>query len=226
MRFLNRSTIVHDLRETFERNAEFAEKLEGTRRILKALFAAVSDCVFLFSKDRLTTANGEAEKLLSIFGEESERLLSALRQTRALAREDFPVDLEFELKPGINLPLRVLQASSFSLDGDGNLLVTVENLTPIAALERECEIIAAGERRRIGRNLHDGLAQVLTSLSLQIKTLALSTENPATRAEIEALTQEANQCLEMGSALTRRLERETNEALNSRSRNYTQPGNP
>ncbi len=226
MKFPNRSTVLHDLREKFERNAEFAEQLEATRRNLKALFAAVSDCVFLFAKGRLKTANREAEKLLSIFGEEADGLFNALRQTHSLAREDLPVDLEFKLESGVNLPLRILHASLFSANEEEYLLVTVENLTPITELERECEIIAAGERRRIGRNLHDGLAQVLTSLALQIKTLALSTEDPETRSEIEALAREANQCLGIGSALTRRLERETAVLLDSEPRNRPDPNGP
>lgn len=60
------------------------------------------------------------------------------------------------------------------VDGDGNpvrLVGTIQDVTERVELEREILALGERERERVARDLHDGLGQTLTGISLSLKAL-------------------------------------------------------
>ncbi len=84
------------------------------------------------------------------------------------------------------------------LDGNGEgvrLVGTIQDITDRVELERE--LVAAGERERerVGRDLHDGLGQTLTGISLSLKALSNRLQKQE-GAPVEILRQLENNVLE------------------------------
>jgi len=202
----SRESTILALRAVFDANVKSFERLESTRREAGQFFASVSDCVFLFAGEKLDTANEEANKLIQQAGGSRERILRALIRLGTDHADELPVQLEFRAASGRPLFVSVRNATRFEVDGQVFQLVTAENQTAIEALEAECERIAVDERRRIGRNLHDGLSQLLTSLSLQISAQSYAEKDPRIRKEWEEILKIAQHCLRNQAIITQRLE--------------------
>ncbi|HEY8521607.1 MAG TPA: PAS domain-containing protein [Gammaproteobacteria bacterium] len=84
----------------------------------------------------------------------------------------------------------------FVRSGDNEAVVTVRDVTEWLALQRDIVATQERERSRIGRDLHDGLGQELTALSLALEVLAqkLATEaSPHAQAvdNLKAMAQKA-----------------------------------
>jgi signal transduction histidine kinase len=76
------------------------------------------------------------------------------------------------------------------------LVGTLQDITEHAELERELVAVSENERDRIGRDLHDGLGQLLTGISLSLKTMAARLAEEHSRhtdlaQKLSATTQEA-----------------------------------
>lgn len=201
----NRKETIRALRAAFEANARSFERLETATGNLETLFRAVSDRVFVFSGESLELANAAAERLLAEAGGAREPILRALARIGRTDPEELPVRMEFAAD-GRPLFLEVRRTSAFFVQDAEFRLLTVEDKTREEMLAAECARIAAEERRRIGRRLHDGLAQSLTSLSLQTTAFAYSETDPAKRRRWEEIAAIADHCLRAGGALTRKLE--------------------
>jgi PAS domain S-box-containing protein len=87
-------------------------------------------------------------------------------------------------------------ADSFDLDGEHYIYCSARDITEQKRLERAVLEAADGEQRRLGHDLHDGLGQELTGLSMLASALA-SSERKAGRpdadraAQLEELTRRA-----------------------------------
>jgi len=84
----------------------------------------------------------------------------------------------------------------FAPSGKDEVLVAVRDITERIELQRHVSYISERERRRIGHDLHDGLGQKLTGLSLSLKVLLQIMESEgSTHAErvksLTAMTQDA-----------------------------------
>lgn len=121
-----------------------------------------------------------------LFSPESRPALERLCRTVA---DGVPVTLEAAGRRGAGRPFPVrLSASAGPERNLGRCILVVEDLTAEKALRSEEEAIAE-ERRRIAREIHDGLAQDLAALRLQAhRWRALVESDPAqAQAELDGL---------------------------------------
>jgi PAS domain S-box-containing protein len=65
-----------------------------------------------------------------------------------------------------------IRTGSLELSGDRKTLYVVQDVSERKLLEKEITEIAHSERRRLGSDLHDGLGQELTGISLMLRGLA------------------------------------------------------
>jgi PAS domain S-box-containing protein len=80
-------------------------------------------------------------------------------------------DIMFRRRDGGQFAGEVLSAE-IELSGERKILVVVQDVSERKQLESEIIEIANGERRRLGADLHDGLGQELTGISLMLRSLA------------------------------------------------------
>jgi two-component system, LuxR family, sensor kinase FixL len=92
-------------------------------------------------------------------------------------------------KDGSELPIEISAAELG--DGDRQIRVSaIRDVTERTRLEREIVEVGEQERRRIGRDLHDGLGQMLTGISLNLSSLSqkLGQLAPELIPEVQAVT--------------------------------------
>jgi PAS domain S-box-containing protein len=80
-------------------------------------------------------------------------------------------DMLFRRRDGGQFAGEVLSAE-IELSGEKKILAVVQDVSERKQLESEIIEIANGERRRLGADLHDGLGQELTGISLMLRSLA------------------------------------------------------
>jgi two-component system CheB/CheR fusion protein len=93
-------------------------------------------------------------------------------------------DMLFRRHNGNQFAGEVLSAE-IELSGEKKILVVVQDVSERKRLESEVIDIANRERRRLGADLHDGLGQELTGISLMIRSLAKRAAVAATGAAPE-----------------------------------------
>lgn len=89
-----------------------------------------------------------------------------------------------------------MQANAKGQNGDARLIGVVHDITEQRQLERELLKAGENERKRVGRDLHDGLGQLLTGIGFLSKTLAQTLqarkdETASEAAEITHLVEDA-----------------------------------
>ncbi len=82
-------------------------------------------------------------------------------------------DMLFRRRDGSQFAGEVLSAE-IELSGERKILVVVQDVSERKQLESEIIEIANRERQRLGADLHDGLGQELTGISLMLRSLAKS----------------------------------------------------
>jgi hypothetical protein len=80
-------------------------------------------------------------------------------------------DTLFRRRDGGQFAGEVISAE-IELSGEKRVLVVVQDVSERKQLESEIIEIANGERRRLGADLHDGLGQELTGISLMLRSLS------------------------------------------------------
>ena len=80
-------------------------------------------------------------------------------------------DMLFRRRDGSQFSGEVLSAG-IELSGERKILVVVQDVSERKQLESEIIEIADRERRRLGADLHDGIGQELTGISLMLRSLA------------------------------------------------------
>jgi PAS domain S-box-containing protein len=80
-------------------------------------------------------------------------------------------DMLFRRRDGSQFSGEVLSAE-IELSGEKRILIVVQDVSERKQLESEIIEIANRERRRLGADLHDGLGQELTGISLMLRSLA------------------------------------------------------
>ncbi len=81
-----------------------------------------------------------------------------------------------------------LHVERFDLNGEPHLFCSARDVTEQKQLERAVLEVADAEQRRIGHDLHDGLGQELTGISMLAGALAAA-EKKAGRPDVDGITQ-------------------------------------
>ena len=79
----------------------------------------------------------------------------------------------FTSKSGAVITCRV-NAARITIEGEGYSLITARDVTEQRSLERAVLESATAEQQKLGRDLHDGLGQELTGISMMASALAIS----------------------------------------------------
>ncbi len=90
---------------------------------------------------------------------------------------------------------------------DGEVVVIVRDVTEHVELQREVIDVEQRERSRIGRDIHDGLGQTLTAVSLALKQLSQQLERDASphRQSLERISESVSGCIGDAGRLARAL---------------------
>jgi len=97
--------------------------------------------------------------------------MAALEGLLAQHRRGGKSDMLFRRRDGSQFSGEVLSAE-IELSGEKKILVVVQDVSERKQLESEIIEIANRERRRLGADLHDGIGQELTGISLMLRGLA------------------------------------------------------
>jgi two-component system, NarL family, sensor histidine kinase UhpB len=210
--------------ERFERRRAERE-LESQRNLLEALINTIPDAIYAVDRDeRLLLAN---QALLENLGRTAHQVLGKrLRDLGDLARVPDRRGSEdsYLMSSGSAIANREQLVRTRSGDvrwhsttkallrapdnGDVTGLVSVSrDVTSTHVLEEELSEISNREQRRIGSDLHDGLGQELTGLSLMLKGIetAIEREAPQFRSQVVRIRQVLTQAIESTRALARGL---------------------
>ena len=90
---------------------------------------------------------------------------------------------------------------------DDEVVLIMRDVTERAELQREVIDIEARERSRIGHEIHDGLGQSLTAISLALKHLGqlLGADRPRYRAAVDRISESVSACIGDASRIARSL---------------------
>jgi two-component system sensor kinase FixL len=171
--------VVAHLEDVTERRAA-ARAVEQSEARMRALFASNPDVVFRMDADaryldmHVPEANyfpWMREQLIGrtvadFYGEEAHQE-HVRRNRKAIATGSLEV-FQYRLAVGdtvMNLESRVARS------GDNEVVVSVRDVSDRAELERKLTVLGERERNRIGREIHDGLAQMLTGVKLLLENL-------------------------------------------------------
>ncbi|HUO67131.1 MAG TPA: PAS domain S-box protein [Gammaproteobacteria bacterium] len=112
----------------------------------------------------------------------------------ALAKGELQIwEHQLERGPGCTVHLE----SRFSRSTDDEVMVIVRDVTERIELQREVIDVEARERSRIGNDIHDGLGQSLTAISLALKQLEQQLERDGSehRASVERISESVRACI-------------------------------
>ena len=109
--------------------------------------------------------------VLNLFNNRQGQTPTALEGLLAQHRRGGKSDMQFRRRDGSQFSGEVLSAG-IELSGEKKILVVVQDVSERKQLESEIIEIANRERRRLGADLHDGIGQELTGISLMLRSLA------------------------------------------------------
>lgn len=215
------------LAEAHERSERrrIERELEAQRRLLEALIDTIPDAIYTIDRDERVLMVNRA--LLEMFAEPGaavigRRLPEVMEVTRAPDRrgtedaylmrtERSVVNRErmWRLRSGESRWYSTTKAllrdvSTAQVIG---LVCVSRDVTSTRLLERELSEISNREQRRIGSDLHDGLGQELTGLSLLLKSIetAVTRDAPQLTQHIARVREVLTQAIESTRALARGL---------------------
>lgn len=197
---------IEDLRANFEAGVQTQEELQLTRARLYKLFDAVSDCVFVFQKTNILLMN-EAARLLAESAEELQgSFLKMIYEKGLKTFYGLPEQFSFSLRDQEEGVFIIRSCVKLNLEEGESYLITVMDLTEATRLSQQIEYLSLNERKRISRDLHDGLSQLLSSLSLQTKALSLRYKDHPEGPSLQKLSERASKCMALGTEVYRNLD--------------------
>ena len=192
---LSRDTVVVHLEDVTERRRAGRE-LEESEGRLRALFASHPDVVFRMDADatfldlHVPEANffpWKRDELIgrtvgSFFGKDAQE--SQIRHNLEAIRTGNVQVFEYRLplEDGSSLDLESRVARS----GGNEVVVTVRDISDRVELERRVTVSGERERNRLGREIHDGLAQMLTGVKLLLERLEKRLQQDKSPLAVEA----------------------------------------
>jgi PAS domain S-box-containing protein len=178
--------------------------LDAQRVLLGTLIDNLPDVVYALDREgRLTIAN---RALLEAVGRKREELIG--KKLSEVWNDERAIDMDAQNETTLRTGRAATDQERASISPDGEvhwfvqshlplkdhgsvvgLVCTSSEVTARRALEQEILEISNREQRRLGSDLHDGLGQELTGLSLLLKGLEvqLSRERPEYQAQIQKI---------------------------------------
>ena len=199
---LQETTIKH-LYEQYRENLETQKNLAQAQQNLTNIFDAVSDCVFVFTNERIEFTNNEARYVIEHASDSiesiEERLLAAVKEVGS----NPSARLDITALSGSNLVLLIRSHAEIVLSSGPSLIVTAENISTTIQLKQDVLTAAQQEQQRIGRDLHDGLGQLLTGLAFQAQGLSKQIDSSVIKQRAENIAHLASLCARSGNLLSR-----------------------
>jgi signal transduction histidine kinase len=191
---------IEELRRVYVLGQQTEADLQKTRNRFRALFDSVSDTLFLFRSGELFLANQAAETFLSACEPDRQEVLKQLYQSGMRLNTAGPSRIRYPGSDGqADAVCLVHSCTALSLDGTAAYLISATDLSRAHDLANRLADISTTERRRIARDLHDGLSQLLTSLSVQAKAASISyAQSPGSDA-LENISGQAERCMKLGA---------------------------
>ncbi len=211
-------------RERFERRRAERE-LEGERRLLEALVDTIPDAIYTVDRnERLLRVNRALLEMTglpdeSVIGRRLSDLIEVARSPDRRGTED-----AYLMRTGRTIVNRerlwrlangdsrwysttkalLRDAATGEVTG---LVCASRDVTSTRMLEQELSEISNREQRRIGSDLHDGLGQELTGLSLLLKSIetAVARDAPQLEQQVVRVREVLTQAIESTRALARGL---------------------
>ncbi len=189
---------------------EISQQLEASRELgreREMIFNALSDCVFLLSDRELVRANSAAREVLQS-SEAPEAIIHSLATARA-GPAPSPGDwIQQTSGDGDPILLRIHTSLPFRLREGPARLVLAENLSWLLRSAWEFQEKTQTERRRIAKDLHDGISQILTFLTFQAEFLKEKESILETRELFERISRMAGECTAAATTLVQKYETE------------------
>jgi two-component system sensor kinase FixL len=212
---LSRDTVVAHVDDVTQQRAAM-RALEESEGRMRALFASNPDVVYRMDADakfldlHVPEANyfpWRREDIIgktvgSFYGEEAQK--QQVRYNLEAIRTGKVQVFEYRIPVGetvMDCESRVASA------GSNEVVVTVRDISDRVDLERKLTLIGERERNNIGREIHDGLAQMLTGVKLMMEHLEkrLRDEGSAHAADASAATELINGTIAQARELVRGL---------------------
>jgi len=195
---------IDSLRQIYEAGIQTQEELEKSQNRLRTLFDAVSEGLFVYHKGELLLKNKEAQRILKQENDTGLRqaIYKAGLFNMAERAESSNAPERLEKWPH----LLITSCTTLTLKEGLSYLITVSDLSQALQLSKDIEKRTQEERQRIARDLHDGLSQLLSSLSYQTKGLTLTHAEADHLDELEMIAQQAATCMHLGTGVYRELD--------------------
>lgn len=196
---------IERLQQIYQAGIQTEEELESTRTRLRTLFDAVSDGLFVFHRGNLKLTNREAERMMG--HNDKSPFLHAVYEAglrRCAARTDTPGPPE---SPEGFADVLVTSCTPLNLEEGRSYLIAVSDLSRARELSRHLEELSVRERKRIARDLHDGLSQLLSSLAFQAKAVSLRAKEEPEASDLARIAKAADNCLHFGAEVYHTLDK-------------------
>ena len=196
------AAMVRRLRALTRANVARTAALERSFEERERIFDALSDCVFVFAGGEFLLANREGTRVLESVGN-PKGILEDLRNARpgpTPALSDWTRAID---RRGDPLVLRVRSTLPIRLREGAGRVVVAENLSGLVRETVANRERTATERRRIARDLHDGISQILTFLSFKARSLEARSRDAAQCANMGRIGETAQECAAAAARLVR-----------------------
>jgi signal transduction histidine kinase len=150
--------------------------------------------------------NEEARNLLNAAETGQDRFMKTLHEKGLNTFYGLPEQFTFSIENSDPLVLVIRSCVKLKLEGGEAFLITVVDLSLATRLSKEVEYLSLNERKRISRDLHDGLSQLLSSLSLQAKALSLKYQDGPESENLQEIADRAAKCMVLGTQVYRKLD--------------------
>ncbi|MCP5328280.1 MAG: PAS domain S-box protein [Sinobacteraceae bacterium] len=150
--------------------------------------------------------DGQSIDLLCRLGDVLPAALRRRLPAPLATRRSEPVELECLRRDGSRFTASCV-VTPLTIDGAGHWLAALDDVSERSLLERQILEVRNRERQRIGNDLHDGLGQELTGISLLLRGLSqrLQCTQPEVLDEIEEIVGLLNQSIHNTRTLARGL---------------------
>lgn len=218
------TVVVRALQEARERRErrQAEQALEAQRLLLSTVMDSLPEVIYTVdTQNRMTVVN---RMMLEITGMKREDLLG--KRISEIWQDDTTLDVEAQAASVMRTGHAVSAQERHWIGADGNvrwfnvmhaplrdqgkitgLVCAIQEVTDRKALEQEILEISNREQRRLGSDLHDGLGQELTGLSLLLKGLEvqLSREAPQYSSQVTKISDLLARAIQSTRSLARGL---------------------